>query len=398
MSTQQILNVLTAEQLQTLLALPAVTAARQQVASGQKLVYFTVNLTADMKATLKERLGLALDSVSQIPMRWIQGDTFPHIDRGAADFSNTYLVYLTGSAGELTIGEETYPIEQNTGFVFSEGLNHKTLNTGDEPRLLLGPMSESGFAVGAPMFYYATEADAVATINSIAYGITYTVGDVFSGSIGSFTSWRLASSSSGSSSQSLVYPNGALLNSGGTYNLYPAAPCFLEGSKILCQEDGKEVWKPVEELRKGMLVKTSRDGYKRVELIGRGPYSNPGTDERSENRLYVCSPSEYPELTEDLVITGCHSILVDKITDVQRENTIKQLSRIFVTDKKYRLMACLDERAKPWLNEGTHTIWHFALESEDDGINFGVYANGGLLVETCSLRFLRTKGNLVLQA
>jgi hypothetical protein len=34
-------------------------------------------------------------------MRWIKGDTKPHIDHGKSKFDNTHLVYLTesGSAG-----------------------------------------------------------------------------------------------------------------------------------------------------------------------------------------------------------------------------------------------------------------------------------------------------------
>jgi hypothetical protein len=58
-----------------------------------------------------------------------------------------------------------------------------------------------------------------------------------------------------------------------------------------------------------------------------------------------------------------------------------------VTDKKYRLMACLDDRTEPYEVEGVHNIWHFALEHEDHKMNYGVYANG-LLVETTSIRMM----------
>jgi hypothetical protein len=181
----------------------------------------------------------------------------------------------------------------------------------------------------------------------------------------------------------------------GYYFAYPAAPCFLEGSKILCQVDGVEKDVPVEELKNGTLVKTRLNGYKAVVLIGKGSIQNPGNDERTENRLYKCSPSKYPELKDDLYITGCHSILESKITDKQKEYTIKHLGRVFITDKKYRLMACLDDRAEPWNSEGVYSIWHFALENADDGMNYGVYANG-LLVETCSIRALKNRSNMTL--
>lgn len=237
--------------------------------------------------------------------------------------------------------------------------------------------------------YFPTEADALALTNSLGTDSTHTVG-----SYGGYTSWRIASNSTGSSPQNVVYNVGDILNGDGVYRLYPAAPCFLEGSTILCQVDDVEKYVPVEQLKKGTLVKTSLDGYKAVVLLGKSTIQNLGNDERIENRLYKCSPSKYPQLKDDLYITGCHSILEFHITDKQKEDTINHLGRLFVTDKKYRLMACVDDRAEPWNSAGTYTIWHFALENCDDKMNYGVYANGGLLVETCSINFLKTMSNM----
>jgi hypothetical protein len=84
------------------------------------------------------------------------------------------------------------------------------------------------------------------------------------------------------------------------------------------------------------------------------------------------------------------------MTDKQKEDTTSHLGKLFFTDDKYRLIACLDERAKPWNSKGTYTVWHFALENDNETFNYGVYANGGLLVETCSIRFLKTKSNMTL--
>jgi hypothetical protein len=240
--------------------------------------------------------------------------------------------------------------------------------------------------------YFPSEADALANTNTYGSSGSYTVGD--GGPYGGYTYWRLASTSTGSSSQLVVYPNGAVLNSGGGfYRLYPAAPCFLEGTKILCKIGDEERYVCIESLKKGDLVKTSRDGYKKVELVGKGEIQNPGNDERIESRLYKCSPSNYPELSEDIYITGCHSILVDNISDEEREKTVAQLGKIFITDKKYRLMAVIDKRAEPWVSEGKYTIWHLALENEDVKMNYGIYACG-LLVETCSIHSLKNRSNM----
>jgi hypothetical protein len=236
--------------------------------------------------------------------------------------------------------------------------------------------------------YFPTEADALANTNMITSSGYYTVE-----SHGGFTSWRIASTSTGTSSQAAVYHVGDSLVSDGFYRLYPGLACFLEGTRILCLIGGKEKYLPIEEIWKGDMVKTSRDGYKKVEIIARGVIDNIGTDERIEDRLYKCSPAAYPELIKDLYITGCHSILVDNLTEVEREDTIKRLGKLFVTDHKYRLMACVDKRAEPWKSEGVYNIWHLALENADPRMNYGIFAEG-LLVETCSISFLQNKSNM----
>lgn len=389
-------NVLSDEELQYLNNLPEVLTAKASLdTQSSRMVYFSVAVTDSIRATLESRFGLQVPAGSSIPMRWIKGDTRPHVDVARTTFQNTYLLYLNDSPGELIVDSQAYPIQANTGVVFNEGLSHETQGTENIPRLLLGPMNEMAEPVGAAVAYYPTQADALATTNTLGNGNSFTVGSPGPFGPGSgYTSWRLASNSSGTSPQNIVYVNGDLLIDDGSYYLYPSAPCFLEGTTILCQVEGVEKYVPVQELKKGTLVKTSLDGYKPVVLIGKGPITNAGTDERTENRLYKCSPSKYPELTDDLYLTGCHSILVFPITDKQKDDTIAHLGKLYVTDKKYRLMACVDERAEPWNSEGVYTIWHFALDNASDGMNYGVYANGGLLVETCAIRTLKNRSNM----
>jgi len=386
-------NVLSNEELDYFNNHPEVLLAKDSLVSRRSgSVYFSVPINDSIRATLQSRFGLNLPVDSQIPMRWIKGDTSPHVDVGASTFQNTYLLYLNDSPGNLVVDSQSYPIHSNTGFVFNEGLSHETQDTENVPRLLLGPMNELAEPVGSGLTYYPTEADALAGTNLLGYGASFVVGD--GGPFGGYTSWRLASNSNGTSPQNVVYPNGSLLNNDGNYYLYPSAPCFLEGSTILCQVDGIDKYIPVEQLKNGTLVKTTLNGYKPVVLLGKGTIQNPGDDERTENRLYKCSPSKYPELKDDLYITGCHSILEFPITEKQKAETIKHLGKLFVTDMKYRLMACVDERAEPWNSKGQYTIWHFALENSDERMNYGVYANGGLLVETCSINFLKKHSNM----
>jgi hypothetical protein len=123
---------------------------------------------------------------------------------------------------------------------------------------------------------------------------------------------------------------------------------------------------------------------------------NPGNKLNSKNRLYRCKKENYSELTEDLIITGCHSILVDELSTEEREGSIEYTGRIYITENKYRLIACLDKKAEPYEEEGIHTIWHLALEHEDYYMNYGCYANG-LLVETTSRRMMKELSGMKLQ-
>ena len=114
-----------------------------------------------------------------------------------------------------------------------------------------------------------------------------------------------------------------------------------------------------------------------------------------EERLYICKPSHYPELTKDLILTGFHAILVDFITPQDEVEITRVLKKIYVTDRKYRLPVCIDERASLYPETGSHTIWHLALENSDYYSNYGIYANG-LLVETCSKRFIKELSKMTL--
>lgn len=166
-------------------------------------------------------------------------------------------------------------------------------------------------------------------------------------------------------------------------------PCFLEGTKILCFSNEKEVYLPIESLRNGDLVKTLNNGYLPINKVGTSTIRNLNSDDRIIDRLYKLNQKDYPELEEDLIITGGHSVLVDHLTDIQRD----KIGEIFVTDGKYRLMAYLDERAEIHKGKGTFNVWHVVI-GDNENINYGIYANG-LLVESCFEKYMIDNMNVV---
>ena len=164
----------------------------------------------------------------------------------------------------------------------------------------------------------------------------------------------------------------------------PQPICFGEGAKILCYNSttNSEELIPVEKLQKGTLVKTLTSGFQPVYAVASDMLYHSGLPTRDPSSLYKLTSASYPSLIDDLYLTGFHSILVDSITEEQRHKMIEIQQKIHVTEGKYRLLACVDDRCKPSEKEGAYTIWHFALENDDIRTNYGIWANG-LLVETC---------------
>jgi hypothetical protein len=146
-------DLFTQEQLQQLRQLPEVQAAYEKI-STRTSVSFHIPLTDTLRQTLQKSFQLDLSTKTTIPCRWIKGDTPPHIDRGSSSFDTTYLVYLTDGQGTFCLGDEIYPIVAASGFSFPEGVSHEVTGTNGTTRLLLGPMSEQGFAVGAGQGLY----------------------------------------------------------------------------------------------------------------------------------------------------------------------------------------------------------------------------------------------------
>ena len=165
---------------------------------------------------------------------------------------------------------------------------------------------------------------------------------------------------------------------------YSNIVCFKEGTKILT-DDG---YKLIEDLRLGHLVKTLKHGFKPIHTIGKREINHYNSENRIKEQLYKCPPKEFPEVFEDLIITGCHSILVDDFkSDEQRQKTIDVNGKIYTTDDMYRLPACVDEKTTVYEIDGTYTIYSLALENDNYYWNYEIYANG-LLVETSSQRYL----------
>ena len=139
-------NVLSSSEISDILNHPIVKTNNANLSDDQKVVKFSFPLSDDMRNKLSNRLSMQLSPT--VPMRWIKWDTPLHTDKGEKQFSKTHLIYLTNSVGKLLIDGQSHPIAAGDAHVFSEGLVHGTVNTENMARLMMGPMSETGFGVG----------------------------------------------------------------------------------------------------------------------------------------------------------------------------------------------------------------------------------------------------------
>jgi len=162
--------------------------------------------------------------------------------------------------------------------------------------------------------------------------------------------------------------------------------CFNENTKILSLVDDKEVYVPIQDLRKGDLVKTYLHGYKKVNLIGKGSFIN--NVENPATTMYKLEKSEQNNLIEDLIVTGKHSILVDNIPP----NTLNthfdcNLDNVQKIDDKYLIQSSICKLFNKIEDSNKYTYYHLVLENDDDSetTRHGIWANG-MLTETTYLK------------
>ena len=158
--------------------------------------------------------------------------------------------------------------------------------------------------------------------------------------------------------------------------------CFNEGTKILClNKNFEEEYIPIENLRKGDLVKSYKHGYRKIDLIGKNIMIN--NPEKFNECMYKMEKTEENGLIEDLIVTGGHSILVDDLGNFKEEND-KIFGRSIMIDDKYLLLSAVSNDFKKLENTDLYTYYHFILENNgNNDERFGVWANG-ILTETSS--------------
>jgi len=150
--------------------------------------------------------------------------------------------------------------------------------------------------------------------------------------------------------------------------------CFLKGTLILTSENK---YVEIENLKENDLIKTYKHGDKKIIKIGKSNFKN---SYNSNNRDCL-----YKNKENNLVITGGHSILVEKLSE-EEENEQEHLTSFSRNiDDLYKLLSCnsnLFEKVEP--DNKLYEIYHICLENEDKDGQYGIWSNN-MLAETIQI-------------
>ena len=181
---------------------------------------------------------------------------------------------------------------------------------------------------------------------------------------------------------------------GTIFSLQFQPSCFNQGTKILCliQSEGSEIeqYISIENLSEGMHVKTYLHGKMEIGYISSGSFINDPN--KFTSCMYICKKKNDISLIDDLIITGGHSNLVDRIDqfNTNHKNTSKYLTGSKAKiDDKYLLLTVDNPNFTQCKDKNIYTYYHFSLKGYNNDQQYGIWANG-LLSETCSENYLRS--------
>jgi hypothetical protein len=144
--------------------------------------------------------------------------------------------------------------------------------------------------------------------------------------------------------------------------------CFTEGTEILC----KDGIKLIENLQIGDEVITYKNGLKKIKYILNFKFKNNKSFDQ------MCRLK-----SNNLVITGGHSILVDELTELEQQKTFEIWSQLKKIEDKYLLLASISDRFEKLDNDDIYNLYHIALENDDIYGQYGIYANDVLTETMC---------------
>lgn len=181
--------------------------------------------------------------------------------------------------------------------------------------------------------------------------------------------------------QTYINNNGTNAVVGGTNVLgYTSTiQCFNEDTKILMlNESNEQVYIPIKNIKVGDLIKTYKTGFIPVKYIRTKELLNSKNNKLL--RMYRMKNTE-------IIVTGGHAILVDELSEKQKENQ-EQIGFYNTLYDKNFLLACFSDDFEELPEIKLYNIYHLVLENNDPECHFGIYCENNVLTESCPENFL----------
>jgi hypothetical protein len=240
--------------------------------------------------------------------------------------------------------------------------------------------------------YYIVSSNILNSSNNIIYSNF--------GSINSSTSVIAISSEveTQSGKNFIVYQTGAILNGAtafyDTYNIMifeislintstiGTTPiiCMGQDTMITIFENNTEIDKPIKNLKVGELVKTENNQYIPIKHIYQSYVYNTKNPEgkRKKDKFYLLTKEKFPELKQDLYLTGGHPLLVDNLS-MNEFNRMKQIKMSNYDKKignKYVLPVYLSDKVNDYPVNQVMPIYNIVLENTNGTDRFPIRLDG----------------------
>lgn len=310
------------------------------------------------------------------------------------NFSNNYNNFtFSGSFTDVSVVNSSNEINtfipfKLTSFNDNSGTSFTNINPGNTITIDQTPTGT----------YYIVNSNIINSSNNV-------INSAF-GSINSSTSVITTNSNLATQSgkKFLVYQTGVILNGAtafhDTYNVMffsisfasQSTPtpiiCMGEDTLITIFENNTEIDKPIKNLKVGELVKTENNQYIPIKHIYHSYVYNTKNSEgqRKKDKFYLLTKEKFPELKQDLYLTGGHPILVDQLSDQEskrQSNFHMRNTDKFVGNKKV-LLTFFSDLVTDYEENQVFPIYNIVLENVN-GLDRHPIRVNGLLSSSMSI-------------
>ncbi len=158
------------------------------------------------------------------------------------------------------------------------------------------------------------------------------------------------------------------------------AICFGENTLLpIITENKKVTYKRIKDIKIGEIMMTEYHGLKKIKYIYHKKIQNVSNyQNKNKDKLYVLKKQDYPELIQDLVLTGGHPILVNLNFSF---NEMLKNPDMFLRNF-YRLETYKNKKAVDFDCDGVYDIYNVILENNNKYNKYPIRING-ILTESC---------------